>query len=47
MIALACASHFLIDMPLFGAPVLFVVGAILMIRRNERRRFAAGEPEAG
>ncbi len=43
MIALACASHFLIDMPLFGEPVLFVIGAILMIRRSERRRFAESE----
>jgi hypothetical protein len=40
MTLLACTSHFLIDMPLFGAPVLFIVGAVLMIRRSERRRSA-------
>lgn len=38
MIALACSSHVLIDLPLFGSPVLFVAGALWMIRRSERRR---------
>ena len=45
MTALACASHLLVDLPLFGGPVLFVVGAVLMIRRSERRRFAAERHE--
>ena len=39
MTALACTSHLLVDLPLFGGPVAFVVGAILLIRRSERRRF--------
>lgn len=47
MSALACASHLLVDLPLFGAPVLFVVGAVLLIRRSERRRFAAAADQAG
>ncbi len=37
MIALACSSHLLVDLPLFGGPVAFVIGAVLMIRRSERR----------
>ncbi len=47
MIALACAGHVLVDLPLFGAPVLFVVGAVLLIRRSERRRYGEGETTAG
>ena len=46
MIALACASHLLVDLPLFGGPVVFVIGAVVMIRRSERRR-AAEEPGPG
>ena len=38
MTVLACASHLLVDLPLFGGPVAFVIGAIVMIRRSERRR---------
>ena len=49
MTALACTSHLLVDLPLFGGPVAFVVGAILLIRRSERRRFdeEGGVPERG
>jgi len=47
MSVLACTSYFLVDMPLFGAPVLFIVGAILLIRRSERRRFAVDGGEGG
>ncbi len=36
----ACASHLLVDLPLFGGPVLFVVAAVLLISRSERRREA-------
>jgi hypothetical protein len=39
----ACASHLLVDLPLFGGPVLFVVAAVVLISRNERRRAAAAE----
>jgi hypothetical protein len=46
MIALGCASHLLVDLPLFGGPVLFVLGAVLLIRRSERRQ-AAGEDRGG
>jgi hypothetical protein len=38
MIALACASHVLIDLPLFGAPVLILGGGVLWTARQERRR---------
>jgi hypothetical protein len=39
----ACASHVLVDLPLFGGPVLFVVAAVLLVSRNERRRAAREE----
>jgi hypothetical protein len=42
---LGCASHLLVDLPLFGGPVLFVIGAVLLISRSERRR--AGREEDG
>lgn len=35
---LACASHLLIDLPLFGGPVVMVLGAMLLMARAERRR---------
>ena len=35
---LACASHLLVDLPLFGAPVLLLGGAMAAIVRGERRR---------
>ncbi len=38
MIALACASHVLIDLPLFGAPVLLLSGGVWWTTRSERRR---------
>jgi hypothetical protein len=38
MIVLACASHVLIDLPLFGGPVLALAGGVLWTVRNERRR---------
>jgi hypothetical protein len=44
VIALACSSHLLVDLPLFGGPVAVVVGSVLVIRRSERRR---AEAEAG
>lgn len=50
MTALACSSHLLVDLPLFGGPVAFVIGAVLMIRRSERRRLTSSEgaePSAG
>ena len=37
---LACASHMLVDLPLFGGPVVMVIGAA----RSERHR--AGEQPA-
>lgn len=43
MSALACASHLLVDLPLFGSPVLFVAGAVLLIRRSELRRSPAAD----
>jgi hypothetical protein len=38
MIALACASHVLVDLPLFGGPVLTLAGGVLWTMRKERRR---------
>lgn len=35
---LACASHFLVDLPLFGGPVLLVAAAAVVMARVERRR---------
>jgi hypothetical protein len=43
---LACASHLLVDLPLFGGPVVFVIGAVLLISRGERRRAAREESGA-
>lgn len=41
---LACASHLLVDLPLFGGPVVMVIGAVVWIARSERHR--AGEQPA-
>jgi hypothetical protein len=38
MIVLACASHVLIDLPLFGGPVLALAGGVLWTTRQERKR---------
>jgi len=45
MIPLACASHLLVDLPLFGSPVLFLIGALLLIRRSDRPRYAPESSE--
>jgi hypothetical protein len=37
---LACASHVLVDLPLFGGPVLLVGGAAFVMARFERQRDA-------
>jgi cytochrome c-type biogenesis protein CcmH/NrfF len=37
-LVIACASHLLVDLPLFGGPVVMVVGAVVMMARAERRR---------
>jgi hypothetical protein len=42
MIALACAGHVLIDLPLFGAPVLLLGGGVWFTTRAERRRASDG-----
>jgi hypothetical protein len=34
----ACASHLLVDLPLFGGPVLLPALAVLLVVRGERRR---------
>ena len=38
LIALACAGHVLIDLPVFGGPVLMLVAWILYVVRRERRQ---------
>jgi cytochrome c-type biogenesis protein CcmH/NrfF len=35
---LACASHLLVDLPLFGGPVVMVIAAVGLMARSERRR---------
>jgi cytochrome c-type biogenesis protein CcmH/NrfF len=35
---LACASHLLVDLPLFGGPVFMLVAAVILMTRAERRR---------
>ncbi len=40
----ACSSHLLVDLPLFGGPVVLVVAAVALISRSERRRAAGGDP---
>ncbi len=45
MIALACAGHVLIDLPLFGAPVLLLGGGVWWTTRSERKR-AGGAGDA-
>jgi cytochrome c-type biogenesis protein CcmH/NrfF len=35
---LACASHLLVDLPLFGGPVVMVIAAVVLMTRAERRR---------
>jgi hypothetical protein len=42
----ACASHLLIDLPLFGSPALLLAGALVLIARSERRR-ASSSPSRG
>jgi len=42
MIALACAGHVLIDLPLFGAPVFLLGGGVWWTTRSERKRAAGG-----
>ncbi len=40
----ACASHLLIDLPLFGGPVVMVLGAVFVMARAERRRGSRSRP---
>ena len=42
MIPLAHAGHLLVDIPLFGGPVLILAGALIWSSRRERRREEAG-----
>jgi hypothetical protein len=35
---LACASHLLVDLPLFGGPVVMIIGTVVLMARSERRR---------
>jgi hypothetical protein len=35
MSVLACASHLLVDLPLFGGPVLTVIAAVVVLARRE------------
>jgi hypothetical protein len=38
MTLLACASHLLVDLPLFGGPVVLLAGGVFLTARGERRR---------
>lgn len=42
-VVVACTSHLLVDLPLFGGPVALIIGAIGLTTRAERKR-AAGAP---
>ncbi len=44
-VVIACTSHLLVDLPLFGGPVLLIVGGIGLTARAERRRARAAAPE--
>ncbi len=35
---LACAGHVLVDLPLFGGPVVMVIATVVLMARSERRR---------
>jgi len=49
MTVLACASHLLVDLPLFGGPVVMVIAAVVLMTRSERKRTrrAPQAPSAG
>jgi hypothetical protein len=40
-VVIACTSHLLVDLPLFGGPVALVIGAIAVVARSERKRAGA------
>ena len=42
----ACASHLLVDLPLFAGPALMIIGAVALITRAERRRARVSSPAA-
>jgi hypothetical protein len=39
----ACSGHLLVDLPLFGGPVLLLIGGVLAMTRSERQRAARPE----
>lgn len=39
----ACSSHLLVDLPLFGGPVLLPIGGVFAMTRSERKRAARTE----
>jgi hypothetical protein len=45
-VILACASHLLIDLPLFGGPVLLLGGGVLYTTRRERRSTTSAKQPA-
>ena len=46
MIVFAHAGHILIDLPLFGGPVIFLAAALVWSTRRERRRQGSRGPHA-
>ena len=38
LLSLACAGHVLIDLPVFGGPIVMLVGWIMYVVKRERRR---------
>jgi hypothetical protein len=46
MSTLACAGHVLIDLPVFGGPVLMLAAWILYIVRRERRQEQGVSPRS-
>ncbi len=43
----ACAGHLLIDLPLFGLPIVLLAGAVTWIVRADRRREQAESASDG
>jgi hypothetical protein len=41
---IACASHLLVDLPLFGGPVLLIIGGVGLTARAEKRRPLRPQP---
>lgn len=39
----ACAGHVLVDLPVFGGPIVMLIGWVLYVARRERSRTDSAE----